>query len=133
MKRAMALRVVLGALVLGGMVSVGCKKSEDPVTVPTSSAAETAPPAPTPPPAASDTASAAASATAAPPPVATTTAKKGESIDACCNALKGVAKSGKTAAAKSKAAAAAAVCPGIAKLVKDGQTAHASGLSQIRS
>jgi len=104
--------------------------------VPSSTATTVAAPDPTPAPAASGDPAAAASGTpATPQPVvtATNTPTKHETIDACCSALSAVQKSGKTATAKSKAAAAAAVCPGIAKLVKNGTTSRSAGLAQIRS
>ena len=139
MKRASLIRVLASGLLLGCVIVVGCKDKEDPATVPVPSgepATTAAAPAPTTSTTEDPAASASASATAAPPPVAGTGAAvphKGESIDACCNALRAVAKSGKTSTAKAKAASAAAVCPGIAKLVKDGTTSRSAGLSQIRS
>lgn len=140
MKRSNGVRLFLGCLLLGSLITIGCKKDEEPASVPVPSAS--APALITPPPAASDDAdggaaaapSDAPSANPTPQPVVTTTVPaKQESIDACCTALKAVAKSGKTATAKSKAASAAAVCPGIAKLVKSGTTTRSAGLSQIRS
>ena len=138
MERSKRVRFVVGLLVIGGLIAVGCKKDEDPasVPVPSQSAAATPPPAPTttedPDAGAPETPSATPNTN--PQPVVTTTVpKKQESIDACCSALRAVQKSGKTAIAKSKAAAAAGVCPGIAKLVKDGTTSRSAGLAQIRS
>ncbi|MEZ4296450.1 MAG: hypothetical protein R3B70_15875 [Polyangiaceae bacterium] len=141
MKRSSYAKVLLGSLILGGLLFTGCKKDEEePATVPVPTGAEPAttteaPPAADPS-ASADAPQASADAPAtptAPAAPATQTVRKGESIDACCSALRAVQKSGKTATAKSKAAAAAAVCPGIAKLVKDGTTSRASGLAQIRS
>lgn len=136
MERSNVVRVLLGCLLLGSVIATGCKKEEDPATVPVPSASAAAP-APTPSAEPTTTASAAATdtPTAAPQPVAATTAtaRKGESIDACCSALKAVQKSGKTAIAKSKAAAAAGVCPGVAKLVKDGTITRSAGLAQVRT
>ncbi len=135
MERSNVVRVLLGCLLLGSVIATGCKKDEDPATVPVPSASQAAeaPPPPSAEPAA--TASATEAPTAAPQPVAATTptARKGESIDSCCSALKAVQKSGKTAIAKSKAAAAAGVCPGVAKLVKDGTITRSAGLAQIRT
>lgn len=138
--------VILGALVSCVIAIAACKKEDpEPITVPvpTSTAAAPAPPA------AGDDAGApgdagagddasapgAAAGDPAQPqtPVTTHTPTKQESIDACCNALRSVQKSGKSAAAKAKAAQAAAICPGIAKLVKTGTTSRSAGLSQIRS
>jgi hypothetical protein len=139
MERSNVFRVLLGCLLLGSVIATGCKKEEDPVDVPVpsaSQAAATPPPAPEPAASASEAPSATEAPTAAPPPVAVTTAtaaKKGESIDACCSALRAVQKSGKTAIAKSRAAAAAGVCPGVAKLVKDGTVTRSAGLTQVRS
>jgi hypothetical protein len=146
MKRSIGLRWLLGGLLASSLTLFGCKKDEDPATVPIpSGAASSAPAATTPPPAAADAdagsdagtgapQASGASTAATPQPLATTTAPaKQESIDACCTALKAIQKSGKSAIAKSKAASAAAVCPGIAKLVKAGTTGRAAGLSQIRS
>lgn len=138
MERSNVVRVLLGCLILGSGIVTGCKKEEDPATVPVPSATQAAPvPSDTAPdPAASASAAASASdapTAAAPQAAVTATAKKGESIDACCSALKAVQKSGKTAIAKSKAASAAAVCPGIAKMVKDGTITRSAGLTQVRS
>lgn len=139
MKRASLIRVLASGLLLGCVMVVGCKDKEDPATVPVPSGE----PAPTAAPAATTSATedpaasaGASGAPTAPPPVAgtgTPVPHKAESIDGCCNALRAVAKSGKTSTAKAKAASAAAVCPGIAKLVKDGTTSRSAGLSQIRS
>jgi hypothetical protein len=138
MERSICVRLVLGLFLVGSLATLGCKKSEDPATVPVpSTTTAAAAPAPTPTttedPAASG--SGAASGAPAPQPVvtATTTPTKHETIDACCSALSAIQKSGKTAKAKSKAASAAAVCPGIAKLVKAGTTSRSAGLAQIRS
>ena len=139
MERSIFVRVLLGCLLLGSVMATGCKKEEDPATVPVPSAtqAAAAPSTAEPAPSASEAPTAAATdaPSAAPQPVASTTnaPKKGESIDACCSALKSVAKSGKTAIAKSKAASATAVCPGVAKLVKDGSISRSAGLQQVRS
>lgn len=138
MERSICVRLVLGLFLAGSLATVGCKKSEDPATVPVPSTTAAAAPAPTPTttedPAASGSA-AASGAPVAPQPVvtATNTPTKHETIDACCSALAAIQKSGKTATAKSKAASAAAVCPGIAKLVKAGTTSRSAGLAQIRS
>lgn len=137
MKRASLVRVLASGLLLGSVIFVGCKDKEEPASVPVPSgepAATASAPTTTTTTEDPDAGAPAASTPAAnPQPVATVTTRKGESIDACCTALRGVAKSGKTATAKSKAAAAAAVCPGIAKLVKDGTTSRSAGLAQIRS
>ena len=144
MERSNVVRVLLGCLILGSVVVTGCKKDEEePASVPIPSAATAtvaADPAPAPTEAPSADPSAAATdapgATAAAQPAGTATApvaKKGESIDACCSALRAVQKSGKTAIAKSRAAAAAGVCPGVAKLVKDGTVSRSAGLAQIRT
>ncbi|MFO0586329.1 MAG: hypothetical protein U0441_02255 [Polyangiaceae bacterium] len=140
MESSKCVRVLLGVLLVGSLATVGCKKSEDPATVPVPSTTAAAAPAPTTTAAAAGTESpsgapSASEAPATPPPVATNTqtTTKHETIDACCSALSAIQKSGKTAAAKAKAAQAAAVCPGIAKLVKAGTTARTAGLAQIRS
>lgn len=142
MERSNVVRVLLGCLILGSVVVTGCKKDEEePASVPIPSAATAtvaADPAPAPTEAPSADPSAAATdapaATAAAQPAVTApVAKKGESIDACCSALRAVQKSGKTAIAKSRAAAAAGVCPGVAKLVKDGTVSRSAGLAQIRT
>jgi hypothetical protein len=136
MERSNVVRVLLGCLFLGSVMVTGCKKEEDPATVPVPSASQAAPaPAPSAAePAPSATEAPTAAPTAAPQPAGTVVApKKGESIDSCCSALKAVAKSGKTAIAKSRAAAAAGVCPGIAKLVKDGTITRQAGLTQVRT
>jgi hypothetical protein len=134
MERSISVRLLLGLLLAGSVATFGCKKSEDPATVPvpTTTAAAVTPPEPT------NTATEDPSASGAPttpPPVvtATHTPTKHETIDACCSALSAISKSGKSATAKSKAASAAAVCPGIAKLVKNGTTSRTAGLAQIRS
>ncbi len=136
MKRSICARLLLGLLLAGSVAAVGCKKDEEPATVPVpATTAAPAAPDPTPAPAATEDPSATASGAPAPQPVvtATNTPTKRETIDACCSALAAISKSGKTAVAKSKAASAAAVCPGIAKLVKAGTTTRAAGLAQIRS
>lgn len=136
MKSSNCVRVLMGVLLAGSLATVGCKKSEDPATVPVPSTTAAAAPAPTVTATETPSATAAASeAPTAPAPVVTTTqtTTKHETIDACCSALSAIQKSGKTAAAKAKAAQAAAVCPGIAKLVKAGTTARSAGLAQIRS
>lgn len=93
--------------------------------VPSSSAAPTA----------ADTGGAAAN-TAAPvtPPTDTTPkATGGGSIDACCSALDGIAKSGKDAVSKAKAASASAVCKSLAKSVKEGSANRARSLTTVRA
>ena len=132
--------MLASGLLLGTVLFIGCKDKEPPAEVPIPTgtpAAVTADPPPTPTATEDPDAGAPAASTPAATPqpgvAGTATAKKGESIDACCSALNAVAKSGKTALAKSKAASAAAVCPGIAKLVKDGTTSRSAGLTQIRS
>ncbi len=136
MERSISVRLLLGLLLAGSVATFGCKKSEDPATVPvpTTTAAAPTPPEPTST-ATEDPTAAASGAPATPPPVvtATQTPTKHETIDACCSALSAISKSGKSATAKSKAASAAAVCPGIAKLVKNGTTSRTAGLAQIRS
>lgn len=141
MERSNCVRVLLGVFLAGSLTTLGCKKDEEPATVPVpaTTAAATTAPAATATAAATDAPSGAPAATdaptAPPQPVATNTqtTTKHETIDACCSALAAIQKSGKTATAKSKAAAAAAVCPGIAKLVKAGTTSRTAGLAQIRS
>lgn len=137
MKRSIVASLFVGLVVAGSLSAVGCgNKTEDPAVVPVPSTTAAAAPTPTATATATEDPSAAASGTAAPTPqpvVTTNTPVKHESIDACCSALNAVSKSGKTAVAKSKAASAAAVCPGIAKLVKAGTTTRAAGLAQIRS
>ncbi|MBK8252469.1 MAG: hypothetical protein IPK82_07340 [Polyangiaceae bacterium] len=140
MKPSKIARVLLGTVVLGSLMFTACKKDEEPATVPVPTASQAATDTPPPPPPSDDAGAPDPSATApSPPPVATgtgtgtSTGRKGDSIDACCNALRAIQKSGKTAAAKAKAASAAAVCPGVAKLVKDGTTSRSAGLAQIRS
>ncbi len=143
MKRVSVIRVLSCCLALSAALVVGCKDKEDPATVPvptanatTAAAAQTTAPAAAATDAPSGTPTGGATAPTQPPTGAgpvTTTPQKNESIDACCSALNAVAKSGKSATAKSKAASAAAVCPGVAKLVKAGTTSRSAGLSQIRS
>ncbi|MFO0758602.1 MAG: hypothetical protein U0359_19065 [Byssovorax sp.] len=108
----------------------GCgKKSEDPQAVPVPSGTAAA--------VAADSgaaASATAPVTAAPTtPVVVNPEVQQQPIDACCAALAAEARSGKSKDAKAKAAQAATICPGIAKLVKSGATTRASALTQIRS
>ncbi len=134
MERSISVRLLLGLLLAGSVATFGCKKSEDPATVPvpTTTAAAVTPPEPTS--TATEDPSASGAPTTPPPVVtATHTPTKHETIDACCSALSAISKSGKSATAKSKAASAAAVCPGIAKLVKNGTTSRTAGLAQIRS
>ncbi len=139
MKRSSSAQLLMGLLLAGSLAAVSCKKSEDPATIPVpSSTAAVVAPTPTATATATEDPSGAPGASGAPAtpqPVvtATNTPTKHESIDACCSALAAISKSGKTAVAKSKAASAAAVCPGIAKLVKAGTTSRSAGLAQIRS
>lgn len=140
---------VLGVVALGG-----CKDKEpEPQAVPvptgaaTTLAADPAPSgaAPTPADSAAAGASAALSPSGAPtgaaPPSQPATPSdpaapkkpSGGSIDACCSALSAIKSSGKPATVKAKAAAAAAVCPGIASRVKSGETSRSAALTQIRS
>ena len=113
----------------------GCgKKDGDPDTIPVGSASAAAVAADAP-----DAAVAAAPDAAAPTPVTPTpqtnpTPKPaGGNIDGCCTAIAAVKKSGRDAASKNKAAAAAMACPGISKRVKDGQTTRADAMTQIKA
>lgn len=139
-----AVLYVLGVVALGGCANK--EADTQAIPVPTTTAATVAADPPPPPAAAGDAdaggdaASAAAPSTAAAPPAQAaggeptpTTKRAGESIDACCSALSAIGSSGKGALAKSQAASAAAVCPGIAKRVKAGDTTRSAGLAQIRS
>lgn len=132
-----ALVLALAALAL----TPACKKGEEPAPIPVT--ASSAPTVVTADPAAAAAAAAAPTVTttavtpvpAAPAPTAATatTGKKGDSIDACCAALKAVEKSGRDAATKAKFRQASAVCPGIAGLVKDGKTPRSAALTQIKA
>jgi hypothetical protein len=120
---------VFVALAFAGVVLAGCPKKEEPQAIPVPSASAPAPAA-----SAADT----AAATAAPTPVPTHVAPPptpvvGQSIDSCCSALSAIAKSGRDAATKSKAAMAAGICVRIAPLVKSGQTSRSGGLTQVKS
>jgi hypothetical protein len=136
---------VLGVVALGG-----CKQKEpDPQSIPvptgTSAATVAADPGPTgaqPAGAGADAGDADAAALVAPTTTtqpatpsepATPKSTGGGSIDACCSALAAIQRSGKSGVTKQKAAAAAAVCGGIAKRVKAGETSRAAALTQIRS
>lgn len=126
--------LALGGLALSLSLSA-CKKDPDPqaVPIPSGTAAVVAPPG------AAEAASAAATVPATPPPPTTPPPPVAvapvaqASIDSCCAALSAVSKSGRGKEAKSKSAAAAKICSGIAKLVKEGKTARASAMTQIRS
>jgi hypothetical protein len=130
--------------VLGTASLAGCGKQETeavsvniplpsaakvPADVPANSAAPPASAAAAP----ASAAAAPASASAVPAPLTALPTGGGASIDGCCAALSAVKKSGKTAAVKAKAATAASVCPGIAKLVKEGKTSRSGALTQIKS
>ncbi len=113
---------------------MGCKKEAEPELITVSSAtpatvaSDSAP--------AADTVASAEAPKPVPMPVTHTTATapvKGESIDACCAALSAVERSGRDAATKAKYRQAAAVCPGIAALVKSGKTQRGPGLAQVKS
>jgi hypothetical protein len=122
----------LTLLVCGSLSLAACKKNDDPQAVPIPSASAPAPVANDAPPAGGTATAGTAAATAATPPVNTAPVQQ-QPIDACCAALAAIAKSGKTAADKQKAGAAAGICTGIAALVKSGKTQRAGALSQIRS
>lgn len=131
---------MLGVVLVLGAASFGCSKKEEAQTVPVPSAAPAAPAGSAEGAAAASgattTAAAAPTVTTRPQPTTTTTQPvptRNESIDACCSALSSMKSSAKDAIAKRKAEAAAAVCPGIARLVKSGQTTRAAALTQIRS
>jgi hypothetical protein len=119
---------VILVLAFGGLLLGACGKKDGAAgDAPSASAPVTAAPV------ASETAAPVETATAAPTPTpVVTTPKVQENIDACCNALQGEAKSGK-GTAKAAAARALTICPGVAKLVREGKTTRASGLTQIRS
>lgn len=117
-------------LVLGGMALAACKKDAD---AQADAGAIVAPPVTT---VEGTGASALASVTAAPtppPPPPPVAPVQHASIDACCSALSAVASSGRGKEAKAKSAQAARLCPGIAKLVKEGKTARGAALTQIKS
>ena len=118
---------VLVLLVSGSLLFAACKKSEDPTPVPLPTGAAS----PTPVPNEAPPAAVSAAAVAVAPPV--TAPLNVQPLDACCSALAGVAKSGRGADAKSKAALASKICSGIAPLVKAGKTSRASALSTIKS
>jgi hypothetical protein len=121
-------------IVASALSLAACKKQEEPQAVPLPSAT-------TPAPVGADSSGAAgttadAPVTAAPtvaPPVVNPHPVQQASIDACCSALAAVAHSGRGKDAKIKSAQASKICPGIAKLVKSGQTTRASALTQIKS
>ncbi|MDI1451354.1 hypothetical protein [Polyangium sp. 6x1] len=128
---------------LGALLFTGCKKEEEaPQAVPIPSAApapvkatEDAPQA-----AQGSAAGSAAPAEAAPTPSAAPTpteapkAVAAPSIDGCCSALQALAKDPKAnSTVKSKAASAAAMCAGTAKLVKEGKASRSTALTQIRA
>jgi len=130
-------------LAFGALLLSGCKKDEEaPQAVPIPSAAS-APAAVKEDPKPAQTAGGSAAGTVGsgtpdavpppPPPAETAPAKPAPqaSIDGCCAALSGIGKSGLPAATKAKAAAAAAVCAGSAKLVKEGKVSRSSALAQI--
>lgn len=128
------------ALSLAVLTMAACKgKETEPQTVPLPSssavAAVTADPTPTGSAAPAESAAPAASADLAPPPPDTAAPKPtgGGSIDACCSALDAIAKSGKDAISKNRAASAAAVCKGLSKAVKDGSANRARSLTTIRA
>jgi hypothetical protein len=136
-------RSALCTLAFGVFLLQGCKKEEEaPEVVPVPSApapvkaAEEAPAQPAQPAAEG---SGAAAGTAAPTQQATPTPTSTEapkpvpqaSIDGCCSALSGMAKSGLPADVKAKAAAAAGMCSAVAKSVKEGKASRTTALAQI--
>jgi hypothetical protein len=125
-------KIVLVLGVCGAMVLGACGKKDKDATAdsaaPTTAATAPAPVASETPPAET------ATATAAPttPPVVNNTPVVGANIDACCA---GLVTEEHRAAPKNRAAARRAMeeCPGIAKLVREGKTQRAAGLSMIRA
>jgi hypothetical protein len=115
-------------LALAGLVVVSCGKKDEGGQDASAAAASAAPTTV----AADQDAGAIATPTPPPRPV-NTTPPRSESIDACCSAISAIKQSGKDTITKRKAEAAAAVCPGIARLVKDGKTSRKDALTQIRS
>jgi len=119
------------ALVTIGLIGSACgKKDQDPQSIPVGSASAAT--------VAADNPTAAAADAAAPPPVTppvvtTTPPKTGGNIDGCCAGIAAVKKSGKDAVAKSHAASAALVCPGISKQVTAGTVTRSAALVQIKS
>jgi hypothetical protein len=137
MTRLQSTCLVLAVLTLSS-APLGCgKKDADPDTIPVGSGAPTAVAAETP-----DAGTAAAVADAAAPtpaqpvnpnPNPKPAAGGGGNIDGCCTGIAAVKKSGKDAASKNKASAAAMACPGISKAVKDGKTSRADAMTQIKA
>jgi hypothetical protein len=120
-------------LILGALALAACKKDADSQAgAGTATSAAPLPPSTGEATAASAMASVTAAPTPPPPPVAAAPVQQA-SIDACCSALSAVGKSGRGRDAKAKSAQASKVCPGIAKLVKEGKTTRASALTQIKS
>ncbi len=128
-------------LSLATLALAACQgKEPEPQTVPlpTASAVASVAADPVPPssaaPTVADTSGAAANtAPVTPPTDATPKPTGGGSIDACCSALDGIAKSGKDAVSKAKAASASAVCKSLAKSVKDGSANRARALTTVRA
>ncbi|TKC97050.1 hypothetical protein [Polyangium fumosum] len=131
----------LVTIALGALLFTGCKKEEEaPQAVPLPSAA----PAPvkatedTPQAAQGSAAGSAAPAevapSAAPAPTEPPKAVAAPSIDGCCSALQALSKDAKSSSTvRSKAATAASMCAGTAKLVKEGKAPRSTALTQIRA